>query len=830
MSSARLTFRFGDFEFDTTAYELRRKSRRIRLARQPMDLLLLLLERQRELVSHDDIAKRLWAQDVFVDIDAGIHTAILKIRQVLGDSPESSVFIETVPGKGYRFVAPVELVPVSNPQASPGLPAAHDPLPDTRRHNLPAELTSFVGRRRELAELHRLLTGSRLLSLTGAGGVGKTRLAVRLVSDLVSEFPDGAWLIDLAPLTARDLIAQTIATVVGVRESAQRSVRDALAEYLRSRELLLVFDTCEHLIDDSAELAEALLRDAPALRIVATSREALGVPGEIVYRVPSLSVPEALASLSAEALAACEATQLFVERAIAIDQGFRAHADNAGSIARICRRLDGIPLAIELAAARVVVLSPEQIEARLQDRFRLLTGGTRTAVARQRTLEATVEWSYELLPEVERVLLSRLSVFPASWTLEAAENVCGGDGIDTKDMLDLLSRLVNKSLVMLDSDVAGERRYRFLETVRQYARERLVQADAADRLRDRHFEFFFHEFRGVLPILRHHGQVACLRRLRVEQENVRAALEWALASPALAENGVELAGALFWFWTKRGLLEEGRGWLERALAVAVHGRSSLRARALIGLAHMYHFQGRSFEAPIAEALTLGRQESDAWTVSFALFMQALAAFECGDYEEATARALEAREAADLGDEPVQHCGPLMILANIAVANGDHERAQQLYDRSIEMARRTGETWSLGILLPLTAGLRILRGDFHGACAGIAEAMALGQELDDPRGIAWSLEVLAGLLAARGHLDAAPRLWGAVDGLLDSVGGSLTPTIGWIRDRYFEPVKASLGDGSFERAHAEGRAMLPEQAIDFASQQALLLSNLNIGSP
>ena len=330
-----------------------------------------------------------------------------------------------------------------------------------------------------------------------------------------------------------------------------------------------MLDNCEHLIAACAELVEALLREAPALRILATSREALGVSGETVCRVPSLSLPERTGVGPVDALVDSEATQLFIERAGAVDPAFTPTPDNADAIARICRRLDGIPLAIELAAARVVVLSPEQIEARLQDRFRLLTGGARTAVARQRTLEATVDWSYQLLSDVERQLFSRLSVFPAAWTLEAAEHVCGGDGINENDVLDLLSRLVSKSLVVVDSEFAGERRYRFLETVRQYARERLVQAGAADRLRDRHFEFFFNEFRGALPILRHHDQLPCLRRLRIEQENVRAALEWALTSSALAEKGVELAGALFWFWTKRGLFEEGRLWLERALAVAV---------------------------------------------------------------------------------------------------------------------------------------------------------------------------------------------------------------------------------------------------------------------
>ena len=460
MRSAGVTYRFGEFEIDILAYELRRRGQRIRLARQPMDLLLLLLEHPQELVSRDDIAKRLWSSDVYIDFDAGIHTAILKIRHVLGESRGPSRFVETVAGKGYRFVAPVEVVAQSPPQASFALLATATHPPDTRRHNLPAELTSFVGRRKELLELPRVLASSRLLSLTGVGGVGKTRLAVRLARELVSEFPDGVWLVDLAPLSLPDLVAQTIATALGFREGPQRSARDVLLDTLRDRELLLVLDTCEHLIGSCAELVEALLRGVPVLQILTTSREALGVPGETVYQVPSLSLPESTASVSIGALVDSEATQLFIERARAVDPAFTATADNANAIARLCRRLDGVPLAIELAAARVVVLSPEQIEARLQDRFRLLTGGARTAVARQRTLEATVDWSYQLLSDVERQLLSRLSVFPATCSLEAAEQVCGGEGVHQHDVLDLLSRLVGKSLVVVDTEFAGSRRYR----------------------------------------------------------------------------------------------------------------------------------------------------------------------------------------------------------------------------------------------------------------------------------------------------------------------------------------------------------------------------------
>ena len=311
--------------------------------------------------------------------------------------------------------------------------------------------------------------------------------------------------------------------------------------------------------------------------------------------------------------------------------------------------------------------------------------------------------------------------------------------------------------------------------------------------------------------------------MRIEQENVRAALEWALTSPALAGKGVELAGALFWFWTKRGLYEEGKLWLDQALAVG-HVAGRLRARALIGLAHMHAFRGGHLEvgALATEALSLGREDGDEWVVSFALFLQGLAAFELGDHEQAAERAVEAREAITASGEEVQHGGPLLILANIAVLNGDHERAQQLYDESIAVCRRGGEAWGLSILLSASAGLRIVRQDFDQARAQASEAMTLCQELEDPRGIAWSLDVFAGLLAAGGHADGAARLWGASDGLLASVGGSLVPSIGWIRDRYFEPVKSALGAALFETARAEGRAMPTVHAIGLARQQALLL--------
>ena len=443
-----------------------------------MDLLLLLVRRAGELVSRDEIARHLWPGDVFVEVDAGIQAAVLKVRQALGDRSRQASLVVTVPGKGYRFSAPVQAVPYDERRRQ-----GHDPTESTpvaRRHNLPAELTTFVGRRHQIEELLRLLTRSRLLTLTGSGGVGKTRLALRLARAVVADVAAGAWMVDLGTLSRSDLIPEMIAEVLGLREDAHRSARETLRDYLARREVLLVLDTCEHMVADCAALAEALLHESPGLRIIATSREALTVAGEVVYRVPSLSIPEP--DHAATAVLDAEAVRLFVDRASALDVTFRVAPASAEAIARICRRLDGIPLAIELAAARIPVLTPAQIEERLQDRFRLLTGNARTAVARQRTLEATLDWSYQLLSEQERAVLCRLSVFPASWTIDAAEGICEEGGNQAGETLDLLARLVSKSLVAVDGDRGGERRYRLLETVRQYASERLMQSGAADRV------------------------------------------------------------------------------------------------------------------------------------------------------------------------------------------------------------------------------------------------------------------------------------------------------------------------------------------------------------
>ncbi|HET7376764.1 MAG TPA: adenylate/guanylate cyclase domain-containing protein, partial [Anaerolineae bacterium] len=373
----------------------------------------------------------------------------------------------------------------------PNLPANFPPLKtlEAYRHNLPAQLNSFIGREKELAEIKQAIHEHRLVTLTGSGGTGKTRLSLQAAADLLDQFPDGVWFVELAALADPVLVPHNAATALGLQLQSGRSIQLALTEYLREKKCLLLFDNCEHLIDACARFTDALLHACPNLKILATSRETFGLAGEVIYRVPSLAVPS-LELPTVQALAQSEAVCLFIDRAVAIQPNFAVTNQNAPAVAQICHQLEGIPLAIELAAARVNVLSVEQISERLVHRFSLLTGGSRTALPRQQTLRALIDWSYSLLSPAERVLFKRLSIFAGGWTLEAAESICAGDGIESFEVLDLLQTLAAKSLVIVGEGVERRVRYRLLETIRQFAREELVNSGQINRYRDRHLDWF----------------------------------------------------------------------------------------------------------------------------------------------------------------------------------------------------------------------------------------------------------------------------------------------------------------------------------------------------
>jgi predicted ATPase/class 3 adenylate cyclase len=456
---------------------------------------------------------------------------------------------------------------------------------DTRRHNLPAPVSPLVGRELEIAEVARLLERTRLLTLTGAGGVGKTRLALRVAMELLERFPDGAWLVELAPPADPQLVPQSVARVLSVRERPGRPLTETLAEQLCSRRLLLVLDNCEHVIQACAALAQTLLRACPDLTILATSRESLGIGGEVAWRVPSLAVPDLRDASDLELVARLPAVRLFVERAAAVCADFILTDQNARAVADVCRRLDGLPLAIELAAARVRALGPEEIAARLHDRFRLLGEGRRLAPTHQRTLRATLDWSYQLLTPLERRLFGRLAVFAGGWTAEAAEMVAGGDGLPANDVLDVLAGVVDKSLVLADRCTDGTTRYRLLETVRAYASEQLTASDEAATVRRRHAEHYLALAKAAEPDLNGPTPSGALARLAGEHDNLRAVLGWALASGE-AGVGLQLASCTCRLWQRHGHVSEGIEWLEELLKRDGAAEPILRADALVAVGEL----------------------------------------------------------------------------------------------------------------------------------------------------------------------------------------------------------------------------------------------------
>ncbi len=450
------------------------------------------------------------------------------------------------------------LAAAPQPAAPPDQPAKHATAAPPTPHNLPIQLTSFIGRAPEIAEVKDRLTEARLVTLTGSGGCGKTRLALQVAGDLLSDYPDGVWWLEFAPLSSLSdpgLIPQVLAAALGVREELGQPLLTTATEFLRPRRALLILDNCEHLIDACAHLAEALLRAGPHLRLLATSREALGVPGETAQRVPSLAGPDPGQPPDLARLARWDAVRLFVERAALAQPQFTLTAENAPAVAQICQRLDGIPLALELAATRVKALAVEQIAARLDDSFHLLTGGSRTALPRQQTLRATMDWSHSLLTEPERRLFRRLAVFSGTWSLEAAEAVCAGAGLEAAAILDTLTRLIDKSLVQAE-ELAGEMRYSRLETVRQYAREKLVAAQEHEPYLDQHLNFYLQQVQEAEPWLDAGQQTEWYTRLEIDQDNLRAALEWACVRQP--ETARWLAGLLRWFWITGDHLTEAR--------------------------------------------------------------------------------------------------------------------------------------------------------------------------------------------------------------------------------------------------------------------------------
>lgn len=644
---------------------------------------------------------------------------------------------------------------------TPDLPSDFPPLRTLNivSNNLPIQLTSFIGREREMTDVRRLLATTRLLTLQGVGGVGKTRLAIQVAASLIEEFSHGVWLVDLAPLSDPALAVQAVASTLGVREMAGRGLMDMLLDTVRSKRLLLVLDNCEHLASACAHLAESLLRSCPSLQIVATSREPLAISGELTYRVPTLSFPDLRQSESLERLGEFEAVHLFADRAAFAMPNLSLTRDNAQVVAEICRRLDGIPLAIELAAARVRGMSVQQIAARLDDRFRLLTGGGRTALPKHQTLLATMDWSYDLLSQAERVLLWRLSVFAGGWTLEAAEQICSSEDLDRGDVLNLLSRLVERSLVIAEARNSAVR-YRLLETVRQYAHEKLLKSGEEESVRERHRDWHLELAEQADSKLQSGADLATwLDQLELEHDNLREALAWSLDGGGTGE-GVRLAGALGRFWSIRGYWNEGRTWLEKAVSWTGDSLHPAYIKVLHRAGALALRQQDFGRAVLLgeHSLALCRKIGDKQGIAASLNGLGILASDQGDYERA-AVLFEESLAIDreLGDKGAM-ANRLNNLGTVARDRGNFSQAIQYFEEGLALSRELRNARSIPNLRSMATLLRNLgdvstfQGDFRRAQVFCEESLALFREVGDKEGIAYCSIVLAKIMRYKGEYD------------------------------------------------------------------------------
>jgi len=737
-----------------------------------------------------------------------------------------------------------------------GLTADFPPLKSLSTHpnNLPQQLTSFIGREKEIAEIGALLAKARLLTLTGSGGSGKTRLCLQAAAESLEQFPDGAWFVELAPLVNPDLVPQTVATVLGVTEEPGKPIIQTLSEHLKHKRLLLLLDNCEHLLEACAKVVNPLMHQCRGVHILASSREALGVEGEQTYRVPSLSLPDRKQAQTLQTLSTYESVQLFIDRALLVRADFQVTNQNAPALASVCCHLDGIPLAIELAAARVRSLSVEEIDGKLDQRFGLLAGGSRTALPRHRTLRALIDWSYDLLNEHEQRLLQRLSVFAGGWTLAAAEQTCADDGVADGEILDLLTSLSDKSLVSVEQN-DGHSRYRLLETVRQYARARLMES-GGEAVEERHRDYFLalaEQAAGAQLTgenLRHWSPL-----LELESDNLRTALQWSIDDPTRAQAALRICGALRSYWWRWGRGSEGRDWCDKALrsassaeptkpllealiasgvmqyaigdltaATSTYERAlvvsqELRAASLEGvvLRYMANVKMASGQTEAAQSMyhrsiaihrTLGELSPEAASLT------CLASLLINEGKLAAAEALLERAlmlSQQLGDLELEAYN-VSRLGSVAQYENDYASANIRHERALSIARDLGirelELEQLRHLGEVAVGC----GEFEKARILFRESLALGRDQDSWFHIRECIDAVIALATATEHFEVATRLSGAVEHLRLTMAAPRFP----IDQERFEANRAQchaeLGNGTYESATVAGSRLQPDKAI------------------
>ena len=737
-----MSYQLGPFRLDPSTGVMLYEDEPVALGPRAVAVLVTLVTHADRYVTKEVILAAAWPG--LVVEESNLAAQISAIRRAFRIVPGADRWVETLPKRGYRFVGPVTALVEKMPSSAGDASA---------RSNLPPPRTSFVGRERELAELQRLLRGNRALTLTGTGGVGKTRLGLCIATTMLDSYRDGVWLVELATLRHPDLVPQAVISALELKEQPGKRLTHTLIDHLQPKHLLLVLDNAEHLLVACAELADTLLRQCPKVTILTTSRERLGVPGELTYRVPSLSIPEPKRDISAPDLVDYESVRLFSERAQLHVPNFAVTDRNAPALANICRRLDGNALAIELAAARVRSMSVEEVNQRLDRRFSLLTGGSRTVPRRQQTLRAAIDWSYDLLSDAEKALFCAVSVFAGGFTLEAAERICPGEDIEARDVLDLLTSLVDKSLVIAEERVASTR-YRMLETVQQYAAEVLHVGGNEAYWQRRHALYFVELAEEAEPQLTGQNQQAWLERLETEHDNIRFALSQLTHTGGDSEAGLRLSSAVSRFWLVRGYLHEGRAWLSRLLAATPGAQKMTRAKAINWAGILAWKQGDypSAHAAYEQSLAMRREMGDRRGVGAVLNNQGLLAYEQGDY--AAARVLHEESLAvdrELGDR----WGVAVSLAHLgglAMMQGDYRSARAANEESLAIFRELGDRGHVANALRNLASLYIQEGDPAAARTLFDESLVICRELGDRSGIAWARN---GLGVTARHEDDRP---------------------------------------------------------------------------
>jgi predicted ATPase/DNA-binding winged helix-turn-helix (wHTH) protein len=828
------SLQFGPFRLDAGGRVLYREGQRVALTPKAVDVLIALVQANGHPVAREELLAGVWAGTVVEEGSLSSH--ISQLRKVLGEG-----LIETLPKRGYRFAGEVDGegggdVAGGSRMQSEGAP----------RTNLPPPLTVFIGREQPLEQVREQLRRSRMVTLVGAGGTGKTRLSLEAARQAVADFPDGVWLVELAQLTDASLVPSVIAAALGARSAGDTSPISLVENTLRNQKVLLVLDNCEHVIDEAANAAMALLRALPQLQVLATSRQALGIEGETLYRVPSLTLPGPGESQSSAEVLASEAGRLFVDRAVAVQPAFALTSRNADAVAQVCRQLDGIPLAIELAAARLTALSVEEIATRIDDRFRLLTGGLRTALPRQRTLRALVDWSYDLLAADERIVLNALSVFSGSFSLEGADSVCGTHVLDAVEML------VAKSLLIAETQDGAETRYRLLEIIKQYAGEKLGESGRDAAAQARHFNYFAGLAEAGANAFAGPTALEWLDRLEAEQDNLRTALDRCVDD---APRYAHLAGAMRNFWDTRGHYIEGAARLERALAIyAVRdlvrldvllgaGLAAFRlaqaqrsndlleealalaqelgdvrreAEATFWLAATLKHQGIAVEPMFVRALALAKTVGDASREALALIELGLAAMSRGHYSEARS----------FHDDAVRVCSDARCVIDLptalhyagqcALEQLDFAAARRLLDDALAQHRRVGNVHDTGTTLGLLGRLALNEDRVDEALALSSESLRIFRALHDPKCGAHTAMIHATVLNAMGdgvaalaHAQSAAESYRELD--LPTRRARALCVVGCMHAALGQgqAARRALFDGLFEQQRTDGHAQLPE---------------------